>query len=153
MTGHCLNFNHLYFDILMTTLRRVINCSSYLYPLHIFTEKCILSSFDGKKFNLSYAFSTFMFLKHFRYAAFELMTCLEAMKSEGSNLLWLGEKGHNLRRHSHKSSVHNLSRGLRLPSKLLENSKNTVIILDPHSLWDLKLICGGLKYFIYTKNS
>lgn len=98
MTGHCLNFNHLYFDILMTTLRRVINCSSYLYPLHIFTEKCILSSFDGKKFNLSYAFSTFMFLKHFRYAAFELMTCLEAMKSEGSNLLRLSEKGHNLRR-------------------------------------------------------
>ena len=51
MTGYCLNSNLLYFDILMTTLRRMINCLRHLFQLHIFTEKCILSSFDGKYFN------------------------------------------------------------------------------------------------------
>lgn len=38
-------------------------------------------------FIIIFIFLMFMFLKYFRYVVFELMICLEVMKSEGFNLL------------------------------------------------------------------
>lgn len=81
MTGYCLNSNLLYFDILMTTLRRVINCSSHIYPLHIFTEKCILSSFDSKNFNRLHFFVTLALVKVFRALKLDRTESLEAKRA------------------------------------------------------------------------